>query len=533
MSLTIEPKKGIRLTLSQYSAIKTWQGGGKFWEHDFQLTVRQGALQEFLPRVTDEGAVVLYEQVVDGSEMVSASVESGGKNRVPAAQIDRLRRALVELKAKAEDPHCDANKRRMIEAFRLPDPLKDSELYRLYGSGRKKRLLVLWGVEKEAGSAIAPLKALDRMPTVAVGQNWAKWLWLILLFLLLAVAVLCVRSCSRGQTGSDQSSTPISVQSNSGISGTNLNSNFQNTSGGSESQRNQKAPINSFEGASLGAIQAPPSGTPNTTPPNTQSLQQEPGTDGTTNSSNISNGSDTTESQMMPSNSPRGVSLPSETKPDSKESQNSTVPDTQSPHRKAQVADTNKNGIASMFPPTKTNSVSSTPSLEGSLDTTTNNATGAHLPAISKDATNVVASANPLQKTDAPSMPIQTSNAPEAAAVPPVMEGVASRIKISAVPQGETVNDKVTVLLTAAGQEGNGALVSGGVRVTKWIVDNVEQYANGAQLTESTLPITLTKGIHRIVVEGISGGAKIRSVADVDVTLKHTIESGVTILPTR
>ena len=180
MSLSIEPKKGIRLKLSNYSVIKTWQGGGKFWEHDFQLTIREGTLHEFLPRATEEGDSVFYEHFVDGNEAASASTQVSSLDQVPGAQIERLRGALAELKAKADDPHCDNNKKRMIEAFRLPDPQKDAELYRLHGSGSKRRLIVLWGVEKEVGSALAPLKALDRVPQKAggAGSGGKTWLWL-------------------------------------------------------------------------------------------------------------------------------------------------------------------------------------------------------------------------------------------------------------------------------------------------------------------------------------------------------------------
>ena len=187
MSLSIEPKKGVRLKLANYSVIKTWQGGGKFWEHDFQLTIRQGTLQEFLPRATEDGDSVFYEHFVDGNEAASASTQVSSLDQVPGAQIERLRGALAELKAKADDPHCDNNKKRMIEAFRLPDPQKDAELYRLYGSGSNRRLIVLWGVEKEVGSALAPLKALERVPqkTGGAGGGGKIWLWLLILLLLL------------------------------------------------------------------------------------------------------------------------------------------------------------------------------------------------------------------------------------------------------------------------------------------------------------------------------------------------------------
>jgi hypothetical protein len=530
MSLTIEPQKGIRLSLSHYSAIKTWQGGGKFWEHDFQLTVRQGALQEFLPRVTDEGAVVLYEQVVDGSEVVSTSVASGGRNKVPAAQIDRLRRALDELKAKAEDPHCDANKRRMIEAFRLPDPLKDAELYRLYGSGRKKRLLVLWGVEKEAGSAIAPLKALDRMPAEAGGMEWAKWLWIILLILLLAAGVLLARSCREEKTGGGVSPSPITLPSTNGASAIGTKSNSPNTPDGYQFMSPQSSPTNSLgDEASKVMVWPQSGGSSHSTPHDIPSPDRVAGADATSNYSNAPSDSGATVPQSSPTNSLRDGASRVAVQPQSDGSPYSTPPDTESPDRAAHGTGTNTNALSPAVTPEDTLPVSVSTPTAGSLDA----ATGTPPRELSPDPTKTASDIDPTKTPDASASPIQPSDTTQPTAANPVATGGATRIKISAVPQGETVNDRVTILLTAAGQDGKGALVSGGIRVTKWIVDSVEQRVNGVALAESTLPITLKKGVHHVVAEGVSGNRKIRSEADVDVALKHTTQSAVTVMPSR
>ena len=534
MSLTIEPKKGIRLTLNQYSAIKTWQGGGKFREHDFQLTVRQGALQEVLPWVTDEGAVVLYEQLVDGSEMVSASIDSGVRNKVPAAQIDRLRRALNELKAKAEDPHCDANKRRMIEAFRLPDPLKDPELYRLYGSGRKKRLLVLWGVEKDAGSAIAPLKALDRIPAEAGGMEWAKWLWIILLILLLAAGVLLARSCREEKSGGGVSPSHITVPSTNGAAGIGATSNSPNTPDGYQPMALQSSPTNSLGVEASKVMVRPQSGgSPYSTPPDIQSPERIAGADTTSNSSNAPTDSGATVPQSLPTNSLGDGTSRVAVQPQSGGSPYSTPPDTQSPDRAAPGAGTNTNALSSAVTPEDAHPVSVPTPTAGSIDAATNAGTGTPPQELSPDPAKTATDTDPTKTSDAPASPIQPPDTTQPTADNQVATGGATRIKISAVPQGETENDRVTVLLTAAGQDGKGALVSGGVRVTRWFVDSVEQRVNGVALAESTLPITLKKGVHHVVAEGVSGNRKIRSEADVDVALKHTTQSAVTVMPSR
>ena len=99
----------------------------------------------------------------------------------------------------------------MIEVFRLPDPRKDAELYRYHGSGRKKRLIVLWGVEKEAGSAIAPLKALEKMPNKGQGLEWKRWIWLLLLLLVVALLSLFFLLNRSKQTVPNSPETPTDL----------------------------------------------------------------------------------------------------------------------------------------------------------------------------------------------------------------------------------------------------------------------------------------------------------------------------------
>jgi len=167
MSISLEPNKGLRLKLGRLSAIRTWQGGGNFWSHEFQLTVRSGALAGFLPRATEDEDSVLFEYRSGGTEQASTSTAISSMSEIPAKELKALRSAVDELKKKAEDPHCDRTKRQMIEGFRLPDPQKDRDLYRLIGKGSAAKLIVLWGIEREEGSALAPGAAVDLMHTPA------------------------------------------------------------------------------------------------------------------------------------------------------------------------------------------------------------------------------------------------------------------------------------------------------------------------------------------------------------------------------
>lgn len=167
MSISLEPNKGLRLKLGRFSAIRTWHGGGNFWSHEFQLTVRSGALAGFLPRATEDEDSVLFEYRGGGTEQASTSTAISSMSEIPAKELKALRAAVDELKKKAEDPHCDRTKRQMIEGFRLPDPQKDRDLYRLIGKGSSAKLIVLWGIEREEGSALAPGAAVDLMHTPA------------------------------------------------------------------------------------------------------------------------------------------------------------------------------------------------------------------------------------------------------------------------------------------------------------------------------------------------------------------------------
>ena len=210
MNLTLEPSKGLRLKLASCQVIQTWQGGGRFWEHDFQLTIRQGALDQFLPRATEQADSVLYEHLLDGREYASESRPITRMSDIPADLLERLRDALNELKAKATNAQTDPARRRVIQAFRLPDPQKDIAAYRLYGSGTKVGLLVLWGVETEANSALTIENALLQIsnPPISRKPKRLAWLWFLIAFLILLCLFLQLKSCKPGDTNAPTGQQP-------------------------------------------------------------------------------------------------------------------------------------------------------------------------------------------------------------------------------------------------------------------------------------------------------------------------------------
>ncbi len=188
--LAVQPDSGIRLNLSNYYRIRTWQGGGEFWEHHNQQLIRD-TLGQFLPRATvDSSNFVLFQHYENGKEICSCSQPITAANPIPHAQLDELRFALSGFKAKASDPKCDPEARKLIDCFRLPDPKKDPELYRIYGTGKNRRLVVLWGAEKEVDSAVAPLEAISRVHTEPVGQGKGNTRSLLVAALVVALVVL-------------------------------------------------------------------------------------------------------------------------------------------------------------------------------------------------------------------------------------------------------------------------------------------------------------------------------------------------------
>jgi len=209
--LVIQADAGIRLNLSNYCRIRTWQGGGEFWEHHNQQLIRD-ALGQFLPRATVEsGNSVLFQHYEAGKEICSLSQPVTAAEPLPRVQVDQLVAALTAFKAKAADPQCDPDAKKLIDCFRLPDPKKDPELYRIHGTGKNRRLVVLWGAEKEQDSAVAPLEAINMVHSEPARQNKRSGRPMLAAALLVALAILGWFLWQRDKDGSGQTTRSSSV----------------------------------------------------------------------------------------------------------------------------------------------------------------------------------------------------------------------------------------------------------------------------------------------------------------------------------
>ncbi|MCB1064792.1 MAG: trypsin-like peptidase domain-containing protein [Verrucomicrobiae bacterium] len=192
MAIKRIPGKGLEVELNEFVKLRAFQAGGEFWGHENQSVIREH-LEEFLPRmeVQSDGKSVLAQMFVKGKEVTSTS--DPATRGVPKNERKRLEKAVARLKERAADENADKNIKAIIEAFRLPDPNKDAELYRIYGSRFKPKLLVLWGCEKEPGTSIVPDEVPARIREESGGAKFVRrspWILLLLLFCVLGYLAL-------------------------------------------------------------------------------------------------------------------------------------------------------------------------------------------------------------------------------------------------------------------------------------------------------------------------------------------------------
>jgi hypothetical protein len=556
MPLFIQPKKGIRLQLTDYSPIRSWQGGGKFWEHDFQLTIRQGKLAEFLPRALEEGDSVFYEQVIDGREATSESVALSNANEVPPAQIETLRAALAELKAKAEDPLCDATKRRIIESFRLPDPAKDTDLYRLWGRGRNRRLLVLWGVEKEAGSALVPLQALALVPQrtrVRVGAVGKSWLWLLALAALLAGGWFFWPSRrhehrDEGRVGGGKyADVPAGIGGNPAAPDAEPAVSPGGAGGGGTPEDSPSMPARSLATGSPDAGQpgmaaAPGAGSsPDASPGITAASPSASATGSKTPAASPGSSDMPSGATPTPAASPTAFTA----SPSLRAPQDARQP-AASPSPVSAGASPRPGVSPFSFPSSTTGKVAPRPDRSPAASPAASPTSGepADSPAMADSPGEPTASASP-SPADAPrdfAPPADTGPSPDdpsPQAPPPPLNRVApaapeaASLQIVSARSGSTPkNGRMEVLLSALARDASGTAVEA-PKITEWRIDNtVQRSKDGSPITGSALPAALSKGTHHVTITGLRpDGRPLKAEADVEVNVKVTEEGSVRIRP--
>lgn len=188
MSITSIPNKGLVFNMDDYVRLRTSIGGPDFWYPEFQQVLLD-KLAPFLPRMeynsTDN--TVTASMVVNGQELMSISRDAGSPPLLPDKELKRLYKCLTELQQEVEAPDVDPDLKRLIQAFRLPDPAKTPEMYRVYGNGK---LAIIWGMERVVGSSVSIVdpKAQAKIKD-SVKAKKASGKWLMTLFLLAATGL--------------------------------------------------------------------------------------------------------------------------------------------------------------------------------------------------------------------------------------------------------------------------------------------------------------------------------------------------------
>lgn len=117
---------------------------------------------------------------------------------------------------------------------------------------------------------------------------------------------------------------------------------------------------------------------------------------------------------------------------------------------------------------------------------------------------------------------------PPGTALPENMKLEITNSRTSAEPR----NGKVEVVLTAVGRDATGEPVPI-TTVKRWTIDGKEQKdASGKTATSTAMPTSLTKGTHKVMVEGTDRSGKlVKAEADVEVGIQVTEKTDVKVRP--
>ena len=168
MSVTPTPGKGVQVNLNEYARLKTSRTGPDFWYIDNQSLLCD-KLKPFLPnmRYNEAGNQVTASLVTNAKERLGDSIAANPDfSNVPAEQVRMLRNVIIFFLQEISEQPTGSPIGRLGDAFKLPIPSKAPELYRIYGTGKNKKLAIIWGVSKidssgnEDTNSVASLKEM-------------------------------------------------------------------------------------------------------------------------------------------------------------------------------------------------------------------------------------------------------------------------------------------------------------------------------------------------------------------------------------
>jgi hypothetical protein len=173
MDAVAEPGVGLRLSLKEHRPTAVFPGGPSLWARECQALIRDwspASLGRFLPYAVvdleDESSVLFILSDNDGEEVASQSYPIG-THTVASEEFDDLLTGIELLRRRARSGEIEDEKRKIIEAFELPDPKLDTFFYRVYGPRRRRKLLILWGCERRIGSGTRNVERVSAIEAVA------------------------------------------------------------------------------------------------------------------------------------------------------------------------------------------------------------------------------------------------------------------------------------------------------------------------------------------------------------------------------
>ena len=173
-----EKNTGIRLASHEFTPLKVGTAG-TYWDGDFQNLLRDQHGSDragLFPRAEPTPGGVLFSLTERGRELVSDSTPLA-RRQLPPRELDRFIAALQDFQKMAAPtigdqqqnasgdagqagaetaPPPDPTKLAFIKTFRLPDPDRQPESYRLAGSWFNQRLIVLWGYDRQPDGGSFP-----------------------------------------------------------------------------------------------------------------------------------------------------------------------------------------------------------------------------------------------------------------------------------------------------------------------------------------------------------------------------------------
>ena len=182
----IKDKSGLRVDLGgtpPLRKLKADHGGIYFWD---KKNIILDDLGDFLAKVEQGKQSVIFSKL-DGNAEVCKDSTPLGKRKIRRATHDSLSKALITFKSRLNQNNLDVDAQRLIQAFRLPNPNKLPEFYRVYkGNDGHEQLVILWGCDRVDSDSVG----LDDIPNLLQKQSWLSEFWDLHFKKILAVLCL-------------------------------------------------------------------------------------------------------------------------------------------------------------------------------------------------------------------------------------------------------------------------------------------------------------------------------------------------------